>query len=122
MQIIAVVPKEGDYKSLTSFGVLSSRVSIVLRDAKGRTSVGRDVLTLNLSIEGLDITQFFSSLGLSSTAFRAITICLVIIGFLSWFAWLFIKYRRREAVSALEYHPAKYDLLRKVTTSSSSSQ
>lgn len=45
--------------SLTSFGALSVRASVVLRDARGRTASGRDIFLLHLTLKGDDISAFF---------------------------------------------------------------
>lgn len=107
---------------MTTFGVLSPRASVVLRDAQGRTAVGRDVFLLHLVLHGDDISVFFKyanlaecelmvfrSLGLSTSAFIGMISGLVVLGVCACALFTFCRYRKQKKVDSLAYKPEKLD-------------
>jgi len=111
-EIVVNVPNASAFGSFASFGVFSSRASVVLKDAEGRTAVGRDVLHLDIKISGKNTENFFSQIGLSHSALVATTVfslffCIFGCGF-----WIFYRNKRqRDRAEVVQYRPDQLDML-----------
>eukprot|EP01126_Amoeba_proteus_P009374 TRINITY_DN13547_c0_g1_i1.p1 TRINITY_DN13547_c0_g1~~TRINITY_DN13547_c0_g1_i1.p1 ORF type:complete len:436 (+),score=80.58 TRINITY_DN13547_c0_g1_i1:361-1668(+) len=91
--IAANIPNNSEYTSLTSFGVFSSRVSVVIRAWNNKSTVGKDVFHLITYPNGEDINPYFRSLGLARGLVIFLTFISLILCCGMCFLWIWMRAR-----------------------------